>query len=46
MGLLNLLLKDPLAFALVAVPLLYSVVIHEVAHGWVANRWAIRLQNG
>ena len=38
MGLLNLLLKDPLAFALLAVPLLYSVVIHEVAHGWVANR--------
>lgn len=38
MGLLNLLLKDPLAFALVAAPLLYSVVIHEVAHGWVANR--------
>ena len=38
MGLLNLLLKDPLAFALVAIPLLYSVVIHEVAHGWVANR--------
>ena len=38
MGLLNLLLKDPLAFGLVAVPLLYSVVIHEVAHGWVANR--------
>ncbi len=38
MGLLNLLVKDPLAFVLVAVPLLYSVVIHEVAHGWVANR--------
>src|SRR5512136_1097646 len=38
MGLLNLLLKDPLAFALVAIPLLYSVVIHEVAHGWVAYR--------
>jgi Zn-dependent protease len=38
MGLLNLLLKDPLAFALVAVPLLYSVVIHEVAHGWVAYK--------
>jgi len=38
MGLLNLLLKDPLAFALVAVPLLYSVVIHELAHGWVASR--------
>jgi Zn-dependent protease len=38
MGLLNLLLKDPLAFALIAIPLLYSVVIHEVAHGWIAYR--------
>ncbi len=38
MGLLNLLLKNPLAFLLIAVPFLYSVVIHEVAHGWVANR--------
>jgi Zn-dependent protease len=38
MGLLNLLTRDPLAFALVAVPLLFSVIIHEVAHGWVAYR--------
>ena len=38
MGLLNLLFKDPLAFILIAVPFLYSVVIHEVAHGWVAYR--------
>ena len=38
MGLLNLLLKDPLAFVLVSIPLLYSVVIHELAHGWVASR--------
>jgi Zn-dependent protease len=38
MGLLNLLLKDPLAFILIAVPFLYSVVIHEVAHGWVAYK--------
>ena len=38
MGLLNLLTKDPLAFALVAIPLLFSVIIHEVAHGWVAYR--------
>lgn len=38
MGLLNLLLKDPLTFVLVAVPLLYSVIIHELAHGWVAHR--------
>jgi len=38
MGLLNLLLTDPLAFILIAVPFLYSVVIHEVAHGWVAYR--------
>ena len=38
MGLLLLLFKNPLAFVLVAVPLLYSVIIHEVAHGWVAYR--------
>ncbi len=38
MGLLKLLAKDPLAFALVAIPLLFSVIIHEVAHGWVAYK--------
>ena len=38
MGLLKLLTKDPLSFALVAIPLLFSVIIHEVAHGWVAYR--------
>jgi len=38
MGLLRLLMKDPLAFAFVAIPLLFSVIIHEVAHGWVAYR--------
>ena len=38
MGLLRLLTKDPLAFALVAIPLLFSIIIHEVAHGWVAYR--------
>ena len=38
MGLLNLLLKDPLAFILIAVPLLYSIIFHELAHGWVAYR--------
>ncbi len=38
MGLLKLLIKDPLAFALVVIPLLFSVIIHEVAHGWVAYR--------
>jgi Zn-dependent protease len=38
MGLLKLLTKDPLAFALVVIPLLFSVIIHEVAHGWVAYR--------
>ncbi|MFH0725539.1 MAG: site-2 protease family protein [Pseudomonadota bacterium] len=36
MGLLNLLLKDPLAFLLIAIPLLYSIIFHELAHGWVA----------
>jgi Zn-dependent protease len=38
MGLLKLLTNDPLAFALAAIPLLFSVIIHEVAHGWVAYR--------
>ena len=38
MGLLNQLIKDPLLFVVLVVPFLYSVVIHEVAHGWVAHR--------
>ncbi|NWG03037.1 MAG: site-2 protease family protein [Syntrophaceae bacterium] len=38
MGLLKLLTSDPLAFALVAIPLLFSIIIHEVAHGWVAYK--------
>ncbi|OQA57867.1 MAG: Peptidase family M50 [Candidatus Omnitrophica bacterium ADurb.Bin277] len=37
MGLLRLLYQDPLTFALLAVLLLYSVILHEVAHGWVAS---------
>jgi len=36
MGLLGLLTREPIAFFLLVIPLLYSVVIHEVAHGWVA----------
>jgi Zn-dependent protease len=38
MGLINLLFQDPLAFVLLVIPLLYSVIIHEVAHGWVAYK--------
>jgi Zn-dependent protease len=38
MGLLKLLTQDPLAFVLLVIPLLFSVIIHEVAHGWVAFR--------
>jgi Zn-dependent protease len=38
MGLINLLLRDPFQFVLLVIPLLYSVIILEVAHGWVANR--------
>lgn len=38
MGLIQLLFRDPLAFVLVAVPLLYSIILHELAHGWVADR--------
>lgn len=36
MGLLNLLVKDPLSFVIIAVPLLYAIIFHELAHGWVA----------
>ena len=38
MGLLNLLIQDPVTFVLLAIPLLYSIIIHELAHGWVAFR--------
>ncbi len=38
MGLLNLLFTNPLAFMLIAIPLLYSIIFHELAHGWVAYR--------
>ncbi|MEN6318897.1 MAG: site-2 protease family protein [Syntrophaceae bacterium] len=38
MGLLHLLINDPFAFILLAVPLLYSVIFHELAHGWAAYR--------
>ncbi len=38
MGLLNLLLNKPVVFFMLAVPILYSIIIHELAHGWVANR--------
>lgn len=36
MGLAALLFKDPLAFLLIAIPILYSVILHEISHGWVA----------
>ena len=36
MGLLSLLLNNPLAFILIAVPLLYAIIFHELAHGYVA----------
>ena len=38
MGLLSLLIHDPLAFIILALPLLYSVIFHELAHGLVAYR--------
>ncbi|MFA5905651.1 MAG: site-2 protease family protein [Desulfobacula sp.] len=38
MGLLNLLLNDPLSFILIAVPLLYAIIFHELAHGFAAYR--------
>ena len=36
MGLLSLLFRDPPAFFLLVPLLLYSVIAHEVAHGWAA----------
>lgn len=36
MGLSALLFKDPVAFLLLAIPLLYSVILHEISHGFVA----------
>lgn len=38
MGLMNLLFRDPGAFIILVPLLLYSVIIHEVAHGWVAEK--------
>jgi len=32
----NLLFNDPFTFILLVIPLLYSIIIHELAHGWVA----------
>ncbi|MFA5168546.1 MAG: site-2 protease family protein [Candidatus Omnitrophota bacterium] len=36
MGLLSLLFSNPVLFVVLAVLLLYSIIAHEVAHGWVA----------
>lgn len=38
MGLIQLLINNPLAFIILSVPLLYSIIIHELAHGWVAYK--------
>jgi Zn-dependent protease len=38
MGLIQLLIKDPPAFVILSVLLLYSVIFHELAHGWVAYK--------
>ncbi len=37
MGLISLLFQEPLAFAVLAVSLLYSVIAHEVSHGLAAS---------
>ncbi|MBU1042881.1 MAG: site-2 protease family protein [Candidatus Omnitrophica bacterium] len=37
MGLLSLLINNPTAFVLLAFPLLYSIIFHELAHGLVAS---------
>ncbi len=37
MGLISLLLTNPVLFLLLTVPLLYSVILHEIAHGLAAS---------
>ncbi|MFA5271102.1 MAG: site-2 protease family protein [Candidatus Omnitrophota bacterium] len=37
MGLISLLFSNPALFFILAISLLYSVIAHEVAHGWVAH---------
>ena len=39
MGLISLLFSHPDQFLVLAVLLLYSIIAHEVAHGWVANQF-------
>jgi len=38
-GLISLLFSHPDQFLVLAVLLLYSIIAHEVAHGWVAYLW-------
>lgn len=38
MGLIQLLFKDPAGFIILSFLLLYSVIFHELAHGWVAYK--------
>jgi Zn-dependent protease len=38
MGLIRLLFNDPGAFILLVIPLTYSIIFHELAHGWVAEK--------
>lgn len=34
--LLSLLFREPIAFLALVIPLLYSIILHEVSHGWMA----------
>ncbi len=38
MGLISVLFNNPAAFILLIIPLLYSIIFHELAHGWVADK--------
>jgi Zn-dependent protease len=39
MELISLLFSNPALFVILAVILLYSIIFHEVAHGWMAHRF-------
>ena len=37
-GLFSLLFRNPVAFLLLAPTIFFSIVLHEVAHGWMADK--------
>lgn len=36
MSLISLLFREPIVFLILVVPLIYSLILHEISHGWMA----------